>query len=178
MLEEWIILLGIKLCFYANPSFCFIMQIWFLVTWANTFYNRFLTVQEMRVRTCPFLLGANSHVDFLHFMRRCNLSNLIVRQCFSKNKLINIFIFPSLFDQPCFSFIYNPYNQPFFIVKKRNVVLFTMFSRSLSYGAIEFLPITFKFRREPVPLPTGYVIRSRNNGLYHMNEALLSWLKS
>lgn len=125
----------------------------------------------MHVRTGFFLIGANSHIDFLHFMRRCNLSNLIVRQCFLKNKLINIFIFPSLFDQPCFSFIYNPYSQPFFIVKKRNVVLFTIFSRSLSYGAIEFLPITFKFRREPVPLPTGYVIRSRNNGLHRMNEA-------
>ena len=28
--------LGIKLYFYANPSFCFILQIWLLVTWANT----------------------------------------------------------------------------------------------------------------------------------------------
>lgn len=52
----------------------------------------------------------------LHFIRRCNLSNLIVRQSFSKKMLINIFIFPSLFDQPCLSFISYPYNQPFFIV--------------------------------------------------------------
>ena len=37
ILEKWNILLGIyKLYFYANPSFCFIMQIWLLVTWANT----------------------------------------------------------------------------------------------------------------------------------------------
>ena len=36
MLEEGNILLGIKLYFYANSSFCFIMQIWLLVTWANT----------------------------------------------------------------------------------------------------------------------------------------------
>ena len=39
ILEEWNILLGIKLYFYANPSFCFIMQIWLLVTWANTLYT-------------------------------------------------------------------------------------------------------------------------------------------
>ena len=31
MLEEWNILLGIEIYFYANPSFCFIMQIWLLV---------------------------------------------------------------------------------------------------------------------------------------------------
>ena len=36
MLEEWNILLGIELYFYANSSFCFIMQIWLLVTWANS----------------------------------------------------------------------------------------------------------------------------------------------
>ena len=30
--------LGIELHFYANYSFCFIMQMWFLVTWANTLY--------------------------------------------------------------------------------------------------------------------------------------------
>ena len=29
-------LLGIKLYFYANLSFCFIVQIWLQVTWANT----------------------------------------------------------------------------------------------------------------------------------------------
>ena len=84
ILEEWNILLRIELYFYANPSFCFIMQIWLLVTWANTLYNRFLTVQEMCVRTCPFVLGANTHVDFLHFTRRCNFSNLFVTQCLSK----------------------------------------------------------------------------------------------
>ena len=38
ILEEWNILLGIKLYFYANPSFSFIMQIWLLVTWANTLH--------------------------------------------------------------------------------------------------------------------------------------------
>ena len=38
ILEQWNILLGIKLYFYANPSFCFIVQIWLLVTWANTLY--------------------------------------------------------------------------------------------------------------------------------------------
>ena len=32
MLEEWI-LLGIELYFYANVSFCFITQLWLLVTW-------------------------------------------------------------------------------------------------------------------------------------------------
>ena len=32
MLEKWI-LLGIELYFYAHFSFCFIMQIWLLVTW-------------------------------------------------------------------------------------------------------------------------------------------------
>ena len=30
-MEEWNIILGIELCFYANSSFCFIMQIWFSV---------------------------------------------------------------------------------------------------------------------------------------------------
>jgi len=39
ILEEWNILLGIKLYFYANPSFCFIMLIWLLVTCANTLYT-------------------------------------------------------------------------------------------------------------------------------------------
>ena len=39
MLEEWNILLGIELYFYANSSLCFIMQIWLLVTWANTLYT-------------------------------------------------------------------------------------------------------------------------------------------
>ena len=38
ILEEWNILLRIELYFYANSSFCFIMQIWLLVTWANTLY--------------------------------------------------------------------------------------------------------------------------------------------
>ena len=38
ILEEWNILLGIELYFYANSSFCFIMQIWLLVTWANTLH--------------------------------------------------------------------------------------------------------------------------------------------
>ena len=38
MLEEWSILLGIELYFYANSSFCFIMQIWLLVAWAKTLY--------------------------------------------------------------------------------------------------------------------------------------------
>ena len=38
MLEGWNILLGIKLYFYANPSFCFIMQIWLLVIWGNKLY--------------------------------------------------------------------------------------------------------------------------------------------
>ena len=41
MLETWNILLGIKFYFYANPSFNFIMQIWRLVTWANTLYSDF-----------------------------------------------------------------------------------------------------------------------------------------
>ena len=40
MLEEWNILLGTELYSYANSSFCFIMQIWLLVTWANTLYWR------------------------------------------------------------------------------------------------------------------------------------------
>ena len=39
MLEEWNILLGIEHYFYANSSFCFILQMWLLVTWANTLYN-------------------------------------------------------------------------------------------------------------------------------------------
>ena len=39
MLEEWNILLGIELYFYANSSFCLIMQIWLLVTWTNTLYS-------------------------------------------------------------------------------------------------------------------------------------------
>ena len=38
MLEEWNILLVIELYFYANSSFCFIMQTWLLVTWPNTLY--------------------------------------------------------------------------------------------------------------------------------------------
>ena len=38
MLEEWNILLGTEFYFYANSSFCFIMQIWLLVTWANKLY--------------------------------------------------------------------------------------------------------------------------------------------
>ena len=33
ILEEGNILL-----FYANPFFCFIMQVWLVVTWANTLY--------------------------------------------------------------------------------------------------------------------------------------------
>ena len=40
MLEEWNTFWGIKLSFYANPSFCFIMQIRLLVTWANTLCNQ------------------------------------------------------------------------------------------------------------------------------------------
>ena len=33
--------LGFELYFYANSSFCFIMQIWLLITWANTLYRPF-----------------------------------------------------------------------------------------------------------------------------------------
>ena len=39
MLEEWNILLGIELHFYANSSFCFSMQILLLVAWAKTLYR-------------------------------------------------------------------------------------------------------------------------------------------
>ena len=40
ILEEWNIILGIKLYFYANLSFCFIMKKWLPVTWANTLYTK------------------------------------------------------------------------------------------------------------------------------------------
>ena len=39
MLEEWNILLGIELYFnLCKFLFCFIMQTWLLVTWANSLY--------------------------------------------------------------------------------------------------------------------------------------------
>ena len=48
---------GIELYFYANPSFCFIMQIWLLVTWANTLYatrGLLVMVTESEIRAANF----------------------------------------------------------------------------------------------------------------------------
>ena len=48
---------GEKLYFYANPPFCFIMQIWLLVTWAYTLYFLiYKCIKSKHIKT-PFMCG-------------------------------------------------------------------------------------------------------------------------
>lgn len=71
------------------------------------FYAPFVTINRFRKCVCVhvlFLLGANTPVDFVHVMRRYNLSHLYLRKAvFFVIWVINIFICPSLFHKPCFS---------------------------------------------------------------------------
>ena len=86
LLEKWNILLWIELYFYANFSFCFIMQIRLLVTWANTLYwnygelwNKSPPNLETLVifKFQPFSILASRAVDGKGWIQcKCTLTNV------------------------------------------------------------------------------------------------------
>ena len=86
LLEKWKILLWIELYLYANSSFCFIMQIRLLVTWANTLYwnygelwNKSPPNLETLVifKFQPFSILASRAVDGKGWIQcKCTLTNV------------------------------------------------------------------------------------------------------
>jgi len=104
MLEEWNILLGIEVYFYANSSFCFIMQIWLLVTWANTLYTltELLRAYWLLKNLWVFFVPVKSywHASYDNAKDNMNIDHCIKkRDIFSCNSLLLVAVVLFVFSQ-------------------------------------------------------------------------------